>query len=180
MIIMINGAFGSGKTSAAQMLQPLIPNGMIYDPEEVGYMLSKIIPHEMKDEDERTDDFQDMELWRVLAVTTAQELVRKYRKHLIVPMTIYKRANFDYISDGLRSIDSDTFHFCLLATKETIKQRVIGRGDAFGPWYEKQTEAGALAFRNYKFDEAIETDHIDTAEVVRIILRKISSRLDAG
>jgi deoxyadenosine/deoxycytidine kinase len=38
---MINGAFGSGKTTTAQMLKPLIPNSMIYDPEEVGYMLRK-------------------------------------------------------------------------------------------------------------------------------------------
>jgi type IV secretory pathway ATPase VirB11/archaellum biosynthesis ATPase len=38
MIIMINGAFGSGKTSAANTLLPLIPNSMIYDPEEIGYI----------------------------------------------------------------------------------------------------------------------------------------------
>ncbi|CAI7663318.1 unnamed protein product [Penicillium discolor] len=60
MIVMINGAFGSGKTSAAKMLQPLINNSMIYDPEEIGYMIRKLIPEEYREENERTDDFQDI------------------------------------------------------------------------------------------------------------------------
>ena len=78
MIVMINGAFGSGKTSAAKMLQPLINNSMIYDPEEIGYMIRKLIPEECREENERTDDFQDIELWRVLTVKTAVEVRRKY------------------------------------------------------------------------------------------------------
>lgn len=82
-------------------------------------------------EEERTDDFQDIELWRILVVQTAQELMNRYKKHLIVPMTIYKSENFDYIVNGFRSIDQDTFHFCLLATEETIKKRIEKRGDKF-------------------------------------------------
>lgn len=54
MIVMINGAFGSGKTSAGKMLRPLIDNSMIYDPEEIGYMIRKLIPEECMDENERT------------------------------------------------------------------------------------------------------------------------------
>ncbi|WP_186786035.1 hypothetical protein [Paenibacillus agilis] len=100
MIIMINGAFGSGKTSAANMLQPLIENSMIYDPEEIGYMLRNLIPEDVRKEDERTDDFQDIELWRILTVKTAKEVKQKYNKHLIVPMTIYKEQYFEYIYNG--------------------------------------------------------------------------------
>jgi uridine kinase len=36
MIIMINGAFGAGKTTVANKLLKLMPNCMLYDPEEVG------------------------------------------------------------------------------------------------------------------------------------------------
>ena len=60
VIIMINGTFGSGKTSAANILQSLISNSMIYDPEEIGYMLRNIINEETRLEEERTDDFQDL------------------------------------------------------------------------------------------------------------------------
>lgn len=36
MIIMINGAFGVGKTTTAQALNEELANSMIYDPELVG------------------------------------------------------------------------------------------------------------------------------------------------
>jgi hypothetical protein len=171
---MINGAFGSGKTSAAQMLQPIIPNSMIFDPEEIGYMLRKIITENIRSEEEQTDDFQDIELWRILTVQTAQELTHKYKKHLIVPMTIYKAINFDYIFNGFRSIDKDIYHFCLLASEDKIKKRIEGRGDTFGTWYQKHTKASLSAFRDNKFHEHIDTDHIKTREITEIILGKIS------
>lgn len=170
---MINGAFGSGKTSAAKMLQPLIPNSMIYDPEEIGYMLRNIINEETRFEEERTDDFQDLELWRILTVKTANELMNKYKKHLIVPMTIYKADHFEYILNGFKSFDQDVFHFCLIASGDTIKKRIEGRGDHFGLWYQTHTKAGVLAFKDKRFREHIETDHIGTEEVVRLILKKL-------
>ncbi|WP_245640245.1 AAA family ATPase [Paenibacillus dakarensis] len=171
---MINGSFGSGKTSASQKLQQLIPNSMIYDPEEIGYMLRKIIAEDIYFEEERTDDFQDIELWRILVVQTAQELMNRYKKHLIVPMTIYKSENFNYILNGFRSIDRDTVHFCLIASEETIKKRIEKRGDKFDVWYQKQTNAGVNSFRDIKFQEHIDTENKDTEEVTKIILRKIS------
>lgn len=42
MIILINGAFGVGKTSVASELKKTINNSMIFDPEEIGYMLRNI------------------------------------------------------------------------------------------------------------------------------------------
>lgn len=55
MIVMINGAFGAGKTTIAEMLLPLIPNSMIYDPEEVGFMLRKIVTEEIRLEGDSID-----------------------------------------------------------------------------------------------------------------------------
>jgi len=89
-------------------------------------------------------------------------------------MTIYKADNFDYIFNGLSSIDQDIFHFCLIASEDTIKKRIEKRGDTFGAWYQQHTKAGVLAFRDERFQEHIETDHIETEDVIRIILRKIS------
>ena len=174
---MINGSFGSGKTTTAQMLQPLIPNSMIYDPEEVGYMLRKIITEDVYFEEELTDDFQDIELWRILAVKTAQELLNRYKKHLIVPMTIYKAVNFDYIYNGFRSIDREVFHFCLLASEDTIKKRIEKRGNTYDAWYQQHTKAGVATFKESRFQEHIETDHRETEEIIEIILRKTSGSM---
>ncbi|WP_233566556.1 AAA family ATPase [Cohnella endophytica] len=173
---MINGAFGSGKTSAAHMLQPLIPNSMIYDPEEIGYMIRKIILEENRLEEERTDDFQDIELWRILTVKTASEVKQKYNKHIIVPMTIYKSENYDYIYNGFRSFDNDIFHFCLIASEDTIHKRLATRGDTYGGWTYQQTQKCINAFEDNKFQEHILTDQIETEEIVEIILNKISTK----
>ena len=48
MIIMINGAFGAGKTSVANELLRRLDGAMLFDPEVVGFMLRHIIPDEMK------------------------------------------------------------------------------------------------------------------------------------
>ncbi|MFC5471256.1 AAA family ATPase [Cohnella suwonensis] len=174
MIIMINGAFGAGKTSAANMLQPLIPNSMIYDPEEIGFMIRKIVLEDIRLEEERTDDFQDIELWRILTVRAAQEIKQKYNKNLIVPMTIYKSENFDYIYNGFKKLDEDTFHFCLIASEETIHKRLECRGDTYGGWTYQQTMKCINAFREIKFQEHIITDQIGTKEIIEIILNKIN------
>ncbi|MBY0206523.1 AAA family ATPase [Paenibacillus cucumis (ex Kampfer et al. 2016)] len=173
MIIMINGAFGSGKTSAAKALQPRIENSMIYDPEEIGYMIRKLLPEEHREEQERTDDFQDIELWKVLTVNAAREVKQKYNKHLIVPMTLYKKANFDYIYSGLKKIDPDLHHFCLTAELETIYNRLAKRGDELGGWQYQQAPKCVEAFKEAAFETRIATDHLATDEVIDIILQKV-------
>ncbi|MCK6073852.1 AAA family ATPase [Paenibacillus silvae] len=173
MIIMINGAFGAGKTSAASALQPKIANSMVYDPEEIGYMLRKLLPEEHREEQERTDDFQDIELWRVLTVKIAREVKQKYNKHLIIPMTIYKKENFDYIYNGLKEIDQDLHHFCLTASLDTIYERLAKRGDQFGGWQYQQASKCVEAFKADVFETRICTDELETGDVIDIILEKV-------
>jgi len=174
MIIMINGAFGAGKTTTAERLHRSLPDSMIFDPEEVGYMLRKLFPEEIRKVEERTDDFQDLALWRVVTVQTAAELKRHYIKHLIVPMTIYKQLNFDYIYAGFKSIDPDCYHFCLSASAETLYQRLAQRGDPIGGWSFQRVEKCVQAFESSRFDEKIETDGKTTDEIIHHILAKIS------
>ena len=44
MVIWINGAFGSGKTTAAMLLHSKIENSYVYDPENVGTFLCSNMP----------------------------------------------------------------------------------------------------------------------------------------
>ncbi|MCY9666177.1 AAA family ATPase [Paenibacillus alginolyticus] len=174
MIIMINGAFGAGKTTAANELLPFVPNSMIFDPEEIGYMLRKLVTVEDRLVHERTDDFQDLEMWRVLTVKTAAELKSTYKKHLIVPMTIYKRHNFDYIYNGFKRIDKNVFHFCLSATADTLNRRLTKRGDEPGGWQFQQVDKCVAALKDPVFENHISTDDLETEDILRIILKKIS------
>ena len=117
MIIMINGAFGAGKTSVANELLRTVDDFMLFDPEVVGFMLRHIIPDDIKLAKERTDNFQDLTMWSSLTVKVAEELQQTYKKNLIVPMTIYNKDYFRYIFDGFKKIDEETHHFCLTAKK---------------------------------------------------------------
>ncbi|KAB3532841.1 hypothetical protein [Alkaliphilus serpentinus] len=56
MIIMINGPFGVGKTTTAYKLLNSLDNSMIFDPEEVGFMLRNIITKDIRHDDEKKDD----------------------------------------------------------------------------------------------------------------------------
>ncbi|MHC1693739.1 MAG: hypothetical protein AB9835_00380 [Eubacteriales bacterium] len=51
MILWINGAFGSGKSSVAEAIHNKIEKSFIYDPEQVGYFLWENFPDEMKRKD---------------------------------------------------------------------------------------------------------------------------------
>lgn len=59
MIVWINGAFGSGKTTVSKKLQNSLENSTIFDPELVGGAISHLMPQNLK-----LNDFQDYPEWR--------------------------------------------------------------------------------------------------------------------
>lgn len=166
MIIMINGAFGVGKTSVAEALNRVLDNSMLYDPEEVGYMLRNILTTETMESAENTGDFQDLDLWKTLTIEVAKQLILKYKRHLIIPMTIHDKERFQYIYDGFKNLDQQTYHFCLLAKEETIHKRLIERGEEEGNWCFQQTKKCMEAYKGKVFKTYIVTDDVDVLEIV--------------
>lgn len=171
---MINGAFGVGKTTIANTLQNEIENSMIYDPEEIGYMLRNVIPIDIKRTESTTGDFQDLELWKELTVDVAKRLITKYKINLIVPMTIRKIEYFHFIYNGFKSIDDQTHHFCLSASKETIYERLRLRGEEEGNWCFQQTDKCLEAYNQYDFGEYIDTEKNSILEIIQEIKEKLS------
>jgi uridine kinase len=53
LIIWLNGAFGSGKTTLTGELHRRIPDAVVFDPEDVGYVLMQAVPAP-------TGDFHDL------------------------------------------------------------------------------------------------------------------------
>ncbi|MDQ0779704.1 hypothetical protein QF026_008170 [Streptomyces aurantiacus] len=43
MIVWVNGAFGSGKSTLVDELRPRWPEALVFDPEMVGYVLREIV-----------------------------------------------------------------------------------------------------------------------------------------
>ncbi|AMW99942.1 AAA family ATPase [Rummeliibacillus stabekisii] len=174
MIIMINGAFGVGKTTIANTLQNEIEHSMIYDPEEIGYMLRNVIPIDIKRTESITGDFQDLELWKEITVDVAKRLITKYKINLIVPMTIRKIEYFHFIYNGFKSIDDQTHHFCLSASKETIYERLRLRGEEEGNWCFQQTDKCLEAYNQYDFGEYIDTEKVSIIEIIQEIKEKLN------
>src|SRR6266568_7435520 len=71
MIIVVNGPFGVGKSTAAHLLVKRLPGAMLYDPEVIGFILRRVGRPLIK-----SADYQDLALWRGL--TTWGAWIRSY------------------------------------------------------------------------------------------------------
>jgi hypothetical protein len=173
MIIFINGPFGVGKTTVAERLAQRIPNSLLFDAEEVGYFLRKVVAPI-----EKPDDFQHLPLWRALTVTTARGLQERYGRTLIMPMTIWRAAYFDEVIGGLRAFEPDLYHFCLTATEQTLHARLRGRGDRpeVFAWCWEQAQHCLPAFQSPAFAVHIATDGKTPAALVEEILARLPAR----
>src|SRR5512138_3370911 len=112
MIVLINGSFGSGKSTVAQLLRDHFSGSVLYDPEWVGLLL-RHPARILKFEGAGTDDFQDMPLWRRSVIFGARLFRLPFGRPLIIPMTFTERRYFDEVVGGLRKVDSNLRVFCL-------------------------------------------------------------------
>jgi len=160
MIIWINGSFGSGKTSVATRLHEKIENSFIFDPEETGFYLRSNLPKEML-----KNDFQDIMLWRKLNYYILREIATYYSGTLIVPMTLVDQVYYDEIIERLRQKNVEVSHYFLWASKETLRERLLGRGEDEEAWVFEQIERCYIDPDNKKFEKVISTESV-TAEAV--------------
>lgn len=162
MIIWINGPFGSGKTHTAHELKRRLENSIIFDPEDVGYFIRNRMIH-----DGDLPDFQDYKLWR--------DSIRFYLKSLdnnnrtvIVPMTV---TNEIYLSEILEPLKDthDILHITLMSSKETLKKRLLKRGDKKSSCTYKLIDDCLQKLISQNFKQHIYTDNMDLYEVVDYI-----------
>ena len=173
MIIMINGTFGAGKTSVATALTGAVAGSMIYDPEIVGTAL-RYLTDGVRAPDEDTDDFQDIALWPEMTVLTAERLYRQYRRPLIVPMTLAHPAYLAVIRRGLAAVAPPLYHFCLVASLDTISARLRGR-DTDTTWALRQARRYVPLFDDPRYAVHISTENRPVEEIVADILQYITT-----
>ncbi|MBV7672212.1 ATP-binding protein [Streptomyces halstedii] len=127
MIIWVNGAFGSGKTTLVDELHRRRPDALVYDPEHTGFVLRNIVR-------EHTGDFQDLPLWRSQVVGMALDLVRAYGRPVLAPMTVVDPGYAEEIFGALESAGTTVHHFFLDVPAHTLEARLDARtvvpGDA--------------------------------------------------
>lgn len=169
MIVWINGAFGSGKTTVAALLAKKMHHAHVYGPEQVGYFLWDVFPTVLK----RKGNFQHIPIWRDFNYQILQYIAQQYDGDLIVPMTIYNRQYYDEIIERLRADQIEVRHFILMAEKKTIIQRLAQRGETADDWAAQHIDICLQAFHNDIPYEKIDTENRSTEEVASEMIRRL-------
>ena len=168
-MIWLNGAFGVGKTTVAELLVERIDGATLVDPEVIGEMLRKLLPAGWQ-----TKDFQDMPLWRSLTREAIAGLVEEGRTPLVIPMTLVQPAYFDEIVGALRRGGVEVRHFALVAPIETILARLGARDAEGNQWARDRVADCVAALADARFAEHIDADARDASAVAADIVGSLA------
>ncbi|BDA75981.1 tunicamycin resistance protein (plasmid) [Calothrix sp. PCC 7716] len=168
MIILLNGSFGVGKTTVARILRTHLRGSAIYNPEWVGSVLMRA-PKWIKLKRTGANDFQHIELWRKSTITG----IRLYHWFtpgtVIVPMTFSHHDYFNEIVTGIKSFEPILRIFCLTASLDTIKTRLIQRGTKIegkgSEWIARRIVECSNAYLDNSFGELIDTEYRSAKDV---------------
>ncbi|WP_312668360.1 AAA family ATPase [Tissierella praeacuta] len=167
MIIWLNGAFGSGKTTCAFELNRRLPNSFVYDPENIGYFIRNNTPKEIQ-----KSDFQDHGQWRSFNYEMLKYIALEYLGIIIVPMTINNHQYYEEIIQRLRDDGIILKHYILYADKETILKRLNKRLERGETWAKSQIDRCIEVFNTEITEEKIITDNRSIDYVVEEIAKR--------
>jgi hypothetical protein len=172
MIIWLNGAFGAGKTQTAFELHSRIPDSFVFDPEQIGFFLGKIVPPAV-----RRSDFQDHRLWRELTYESLRYVAQNYTGTIIVPMTVINPEYYDQTVGALIKTGLQVHHFTLLASRQTILRRLRRRGDGINSWGARQLDRCLMSLSDEIFKFHLDTEGKNIEMVAEEIARHVGLKL---
>ncbi|MFD9904039.1 AAA family ATPase [Streptomyces sp. NPDC059063] len=177
MIVWVNGAFGSGKSTLVEELRPRWPEALVYDPEMVGYVLREIV-------EVPTGDFQDLRLWRRQVADLAVGLVEEYQRPVLVPMTLVNPGYAEEIFGALKDAGITAHHFFLRVSEDVLVKRIDGR--SFTPddpaqderartWCKSKIESCMAAVDTLPRDTVFLDGELPPRELADDVLARISA-----
>lgn len=176
MVIIINGSFGVGKTTVAKILRQKIDEGVVFDPEKIGFVLRRL-PAFFPFSGRNFDDYQDISLWRSLNIRLIDFCHRFRSSKIIVPMAF---SNLDILNEfrwELEKKNIEIRHFCLTASQETIFKRLEKRGvqplSGESQWIYRKATHCCQVHKLREYQEQINTEEKSPSEVADEIIQKL-------
>lgn len=169
MIVLLNGAFGIGKTTVARLLVARIPRAVLLDPEIVGIALQRTARLLGR----RVDDFQDLKTWRRWTIA-ALRITRVFWPNVIVPMAFSNEEYLHEIRRGLNRFEPHVLHFCLITSLPVVHERLRQRGDA-AEWEYRRAAECCAAHQSDAFATHIDATDRAPEEIAGAIGRSLAS-----
>jgi hypothetical protein len=174
VILLLNGAFGIGKTSVARVLVARLLRAVLYDPEVIGIAIQRVARLAGRN----MGDFQDLRLWRRLTIA-ALRVMRLVWPNVVVPMAFSKAAYLHEIRAGIGRFEPRQFHFCLVAPIEVVHQRLQNRRvEATDAAWQYRRAAECCAVHNdERFATQINAADRGLADIAGEILEAVHERV---
>jgi hypothetical protein len=155
VFVLINGPFGIGQTTSARQVVERFPNSLLFDPEEIGVFLRRLLGPLAA-----SSDYQDLKLWRTLAVDLAIRVSAEYGRHLVIPMNLWRKDYFDEIVAGWRASGATIHCIRLTASCETLVARILARPEEEGghEWALSHVDSGFAAANDPALGREVSTE----------------------
>ena len=171
MIVLLNGAFGIGKTTVARELISQVPDSALFDPELIGIALQRVLNVGAR----RVDDFQDLRAWRLLTVHGIRAAGWRSRI-VIVPMAISNVSYLTELRDRMSKFEPEVRHYCLVAPLATVHARLKQRGadHARNAWEFRRAEECCEAHRSAAFAEHVDASSLNAHGIAGVLSRRFT------
>ena len=134
MIIWLSGPYGVGKSTLAEAMAAKMENAFLFDAEEVGNAVRGNYP-----DCPYGYIFEDYPLWGEFCYMLLKDVHEKFRKDILVPMTLLRRESFGII-EKLNRDGINTHLIVLEADYQTVHDRILARGEEEGCWCMENIE----------------------------------------
>lgn len=177
VVVLLNGAFGVGKSTVARLISRQSPGTGVFDPERIGFVLQRL-PCALPGSGKRLDDYQDSALWRRLTVAIGS-LRARCSERVLMPMMLARRDYIAEITAGFERAGVETRQVCLTAGEEVVAERLRARGldpdSTVGRWVYPRAARAAKLHRAGGFGATIATDALTAEEVAARVLAHLDS-----
>jgi chloramphenicol 3-O-phosphotransferase len=167
-VVWINGPFSAGKTSVANALAKSLDRAFLLDPEFIGVTLrDHLVPPSFY-----PGDFQDLALWRSFTRDAVLDAALRDDTVIVVPMTVARPDYFEEIVGTIRD-RIRLHHFTLMASREEILRRELGRPDDTGAWAAKTVDRVLPELAGARYAEHLDAEAHSAPQLAAQILARI-------